>query len=44
MRLWPWTTSRGGLGGRAGYLTIVFDAPSEDAAMKLGASVKFPVK
>ena len=29
---------------RADYLTVVFDAPSEDAAKKLGASVKFPAK
>lgn len=28
----------------AEYLTVFFDAPSEDAAKKLGASVKFPAK
>lgn len=31
-------------GVRAEYLTIVFDAPSADAAKKLGASVNFPAK
>ena len=29
---------------RENYLTVVFEAPSEDAAKKLGTSVKFPAK
>jgi hypothetical protein len=46
MRRGPRTENRKWVfaGVRAEYLTVVFDAPSEDAAKKLGASFKFPAK